>query len=184
MKRIILLLAFGFLATTTMAQGADFGVRIGWNNAKVDIENVKMTSHGGFMAGAFLRLDFARLYLEPALEFSRKNCEASSTSVKESLKYSSVDIPLVLGIYIIDAKLVKVRGFIGPEVSIQTSKLKVKDIPAEVKSDGAIWSGKVGAGVDVGHFCLDGDYGFALKDFGGDAKKERIFTLTLGFKLF
>jgi hypothetical protein len=167
-----------------MAQGTDFGVHVGWNNAKIDIKDVKVTSNGGFMAGAFLRVDFARLYLEPSLDFVHKKCEASSTSYKETLSYSSVDIPLVLGLYIINARFVKVRGFIGPEVSILTNKLKLKDVEADIKSGRAIWSGKAGGGVDVGSFCLDIDYGFALKDVGGDAKKASALTLTVGFKIF
>ncbi|MDR2413434.1 MAG: PorT family protein [Odoribacteraceae bacterium] len=183
MKTITLLLVLGLLGATTVARGFDFGVRVGWNNAKINVKDLQMKSHGGFMAGAFARFDLASLYLEPALEFSRKKCEASKSPVKEILGYSSVDIPLMLGLYIINAKFIKIRGFVGPEVSILTNKLTLDKIESDLQSHRAIWNGRAGAGVDAGNFCLDLNYGFALKDIGGDAKKARSFTLTLGFKI-
>ncbi|MDR2131309.1 MAG: PorT family protein [Odoribacteraceae bacterium] len=184
MKKIILLIVCGLAGMTTMAQGTDFGVHVGWNNAKIDIKEYNVKSHSGFMAGAFLRVKLPLLYLEPALNFVYKKCEVERPSIaKEMMDYSSVDIPLVLGFNIINVKLLKVRGFVGPELSLLMNKLKLKDIP-DMKSDRVIWNGKVGGGVDVGNLCLDIDYSFGLKNAGGSAKKARACTLTLGFKIF
>jgi hypothetical protein len=184
MKKFFLVALLGLAGAGAMGQGVNVGVRAGWNNAKINMKELKVTSHNGYMAGAFARFNMSRLYLEPSLNFARKKCEAREGGIQEALSYSSVDIPLVLGVYIINARIFKLRGFVGPEASILTKKLKFKDLPADLKSDRTMWNGKVGGGLDVGNVSLEVDYSFGLKDFGNTLKKPRAFTLALGFKLF
>jgi hypothetical protein len=184
MKRIFLLVLLGIVGSGAMAQKVNVGVHAGWNNAKINVKDLKVTSHSGYMAGIFARFGSHSLYFEPSLNFVHRECDVASNNVKEALTYSSVDVPLVLGIYVVNLRLLKVRGFIGPEVSILTNRLKLKELVEEWDPDKTMWNGKVGGGVDVGNFSLDVDYCFGLKDFGGAAKKPHSITLTLGFKVF
>jgi hypothetical protein len=185
MKRITLLAVFALAGVATMAQGVDFGIHAGWNNAKIDLKQQKVTSHSGYMAGVFARFKSRSLYLEPALNFVHKESAVkSSTAVEEALKYSSVDIPLMIGFRVLNLRIIQARVFAGPEFSVRTSKLKLEQITADLKAGRATWSGKAGAGVDAGNITLDVDYAFGLERLGGDAEKARSFTVTLGFKIF
>ena len=180
MKKTIALIAALFAGTVAIARGTDFGLHVGWNNAKLNLEQLKVTTHGGFTAGAFLRLNSGKLYLEPSFNFASKGCKVSSR--EEIMKYSSIDIPLVAGVYIIRLKYLNARLFAGPGLSLLTNKPRFENL--DLHPGKTAWNAKIGAGADAGNLILDVDYSFGLNDIGGKAKKERSLTLTLGFKIF
>jgi hypothetical protein len=184
MKKFILTTLLGMATLGAMSQSASIGLHAGWNNAKVDVKHLRVTSRGGYMVGLFARLHPGVIYLEPSLNFVHKECGVEGNLTKEALSYSSIDIPLVVGIHLLDARLLKVRAFLGPEVSVLANKLKLKEVAANLHSSAITWNGKLGAGIDVGNLCLDADYSFGLKRLGGDARRSTSFTLTLGFKVF
>jgi hypothetical protein len=182
MKKIILLAAISLASFAATAQGVDFGVHAGWNNAKINIKQLKVTSHGGYMIGLFARFNASRIYLEPALNFVHKESDVSERSVRKAVKYSSVDIPLLLGYYLLDFSMVKLRAYIGPEISMLTDRLKSSDF--NLRSDKTTWNGKIGAGLDIASLSLDIDYGFGITNLGdGQLKKPHALTLALGFKI-
>lgn len=77
------------------------------------------------MIGAFARINLGSIYLEPALNFAHKeskiNGEIGSIG---KFKYSSIDIPVMVGYNILKLPVFKLRGFAGPVASFVTKDLK------------------------------------------------------------
>lgn len=185
MKKIVLfafccLIGFGLKAQSPI----NLGVHAGWNNTKIDVKNLKVKSHDGYMFGAFLRINMSRLYLEPSLNFVHKESEVDGNGIDSKIKYSAVDVPLMLGFYLVDASIFKLRGFAGPVVSFLTSDLKIKNVPDYLDSDKTMWNGKVGGGIDLWNITFDVAYEFGLKKFGDGVKAPSSVSLTLGLKIF
>ena len=74
MKKLVILAFFSLIGLTTMAQSLpiNFGIHGGWNDAKIKTKGYKVDSHGGYMIGAFARINLGSIYLEPALNFAHK----------------------------------------------------------------------------------------------------------------
>ena len=100
MKKLVILVLFSLIGLTTMAQSLpiNIGIHGGWNDAKIKAKEYKVDSHGGYMIGAFARINLGSIYLEPALNFAHKeskiNDEIGSIG---KFKYSSIDIPVMVG---------------------------------------------------------------------------------------
>lgn len=180
MKKIVILAFFSLIGLTTMAQSLpiSLGIHGGWNDAKIKAKEYKVESHGGYMIGASARINFGSIYLEPALNFAHKESKVTAGNIGK-FKYSSIDIPVMVGYHILELPIFKLRGFVGPVASFTTKKLK-KDM---FDTDKMMWNGKVGAGVDVWKVTFDIDYEFGLKKFGDGIKAPKSWNLTLGFKI-
>ena len=181
MKKLVILVLFSLIGLTTMAQSLpiNIGIHGGWNDAKIKAKEYKVDSHGGYMIGAFERINLGSIYLEPALNFAHKeskiNDEIGSIG---KFKYSSIDIPVMVGYNILKLPIFKLRGFAGPVASFVT-----KDLKSDFNTDKMMWNGKIGAGVDVWKVTFDIDYEFGLKKFGDGVKAPKSWNLTLGFKI-
>lgn len=176
---MVVLALFCLIGATTMAQSLpiNIGVHGGWNDAKIKTKEFKVDSHGGYMFGAFVRINFGSIYLEPALNFAHKESRGKDVEWAK-LKYNSIDIPVMVGYNILELSIFKLRGFAGPVASFLT-----KDVNKNLDTDNVMWNGKVGAGVDVWKVTFDIDYEFGLKKFGDGVKAPKSWNLTLGFKI-
>ena len=165
MKKIVILAFFSLIGLTTMAQSLpiSLGIHGGWNDTKIKAKHLKVDSHGGYMIGAFARINF--------------ESKVTAGNIGK-FKYSSIDIPVLVGYHILELPIFKLRGFVGPVASFVTKNLK-KDF----NTDKMMWNGKIGAGVDVWKVTFDIDYEFGLKKFGDDIKAPKSWNLTLGFKI-
>ena len=188
MKKLVVLSLFCLFSVVTMAQSfpISIGIHGGWNDTKIKVKDLKVESHGGYMFGAYVRVNFGKIYLEPALNFAHKETQAKdkATNEKRNLKYSSIDIPVMVGYYLLKLPVVKLRGFVGPVASFITKDVKIKGLSKDYfDTDKMMWNGKVGAGVDVWKVTFDVDYEFGLKKFGDGVKAPSTVNLTLGFKI-
>ena len=66
MKRITVILLFSIISMAAAAQSfpLNVGIRGGWNDTKIKVKEMKIESHGGYMFGAFARLNLGKLYIE------------------------------------------------------------------------------------------------------------------------
>lgn len=180
MKRITVILLFSIISMAAAAQSfpLNVGIRGGWNDTKIKVKDMKIESHGGYMFGAFARLNLGKLYIEPGLNFSNK--QSYNKTYDSKLKYRSVDVPIMLGYYFIKAPIFKLRGFAGPVASFTTKNID-KDLFKN--ADKTMWNGKVGGGIDLWKITLDLDYEFGFRKFGDGAKAPQSWNLTIGFKI-
>ena len=125
MKKLVILALFSLIGLTTMAQSLpiNIGIHGGWNDAKIKAKEYKVDSHGGYMIGAFARINLGSIYLEPALNFAHKESKIKVGSIGK-FKYSSIDIPVMVGYNILKLPIFKLRGFAGPVASFVTKDLK------------------------------------------------------------
>lgn len=170
----------------------NIGIHGGISNTKIKVKDVRTAlkngSHTGYMFGAFVRVNLGPLYAEPSLNFSHKESEVKGNGTTTSLKYNSFDIPLMLGLHILDLSAVKLRAYLGPVASF-TGKLKWNEgeFGARLKNEKTMWNGKIGIGVDVWKLTFDIDYEKGLKKFQKNEelkiKAPRSFNFTLGLKI-
>lgn len=192
MKKLFLILLLGAFSWAVMAQSPiNVGVHGGISNTKIKVKDIghslKSGSNTGYMVGAFVRVNLGPIYLEPALNYSHKEGEVKSGSAESSLKYNSFDIPVMVGLHVLDLPIVKLRAYLGPVASF-AGKLKWdKDFGSGLDNDKMMWNGKVGVGVDVWKLTFDIDYEKGLKKFQdnkyGEIKSPRSFNFTLGLKI-
>lgn len=122
------------------------------------------------------------------MNFSHKKGEVKDEVNKSALKYNSFDIPVMLGLHVIDVPALKLRAYLGPVASF-TGKLKWdnEDFGDRLDNRKVMWNGKIGVGVDVWKLTFDIDFEKGFKNFQNKdyikVKSPRSFNFTLGFKI-
>lgn len=188
MKKIFILIFMCLCSYAVMATSPlNFGIHGGVSSTKIKFKEIptalKSKSNMGWMAGAFVRVNFGTLYLEPSLNYSHKTSEVTTTyNATEDIKVNSFDIPVMVGFHILDASIIKLRAYLGPVASFN-GKIKVSDRLGDIDTDHVMWNGKVGAGIDVWKLTFDIDYEKSFKQLGDDIKAPRSFNFTLGLKI-
>ena len=189
MKKLFFTLLLGSFSWAVIAQSPiNVGVHGGISNNKIKVKDIghtlKSGSNTGWMVGAFVRVNLGPIYLEPSLNYAHKEGEVKTEHAKSSLKYNSFDIPVMVGLHVLDLPVVKLRTYLGPVASF-TGKLK--SFGHKLDNDKMMWNGKVGVGVDVWKLTFDIDYEKGLKKFQdnefGKIKSPRSFNFTLGLKI-
>lgn len=203
MRKILLTTILSIFCFTVFAQVSpiNIGIHGGFINTKIDtkslsssVDVLKSSAKGGYMIGAFARINLGKLYFEPALNYSERKTDVSllddsGANLTREIKYASVDIPLLLGYKIVKLPLLKVRAFAGPVASFSVDPLDidwdgVDGADPDIDPKKASWNIKIGAGIDVWKLSLDLDYEKSLTDFkGGDIKAPDMFNVTIGLRI-
>lgn len=193
MKRIFILCVICFSYWSVMAQSPlNIGIHGGISNTRIKVSDIKQAlktgSNNGYMVGVFARVNLGPIFVEPALNYSHKESEVQNSSDKSKLKYNSFDIPVMVGLHVLDLPVIKLRAYLGPVASF-AGKLKWNkaDFGNIIDNDKVMWNGKLGVGVDVWKLTFDIDYEKGLKKFQNDngikIKAPRSFNFTLGLKI-
>ncbi|MFZ4724445.1 MAG: porin family protein [Paludibacter sp.] len=224
MKKLIFIAVLLLSFTAANAQ-LNFGVKAGYNSS-LTFENVGSVTNGGydlnsvtsemwnnFHAGLFARVFFGKMiYVQPELLYSIQKKEykigiadilnpSISNVVKNSATVSTVDVPLLVGVKLIDLKIVNLRVFAGPKLRFNAgsslafenvtsgSTFDTKSLVSDIKK--AQVGLEVGAGVDVLMFALDARYNLIgdmyttkVQDLSLQNLPSNTFVISLGWKLF
>lgn len=199
-KTFFTLLLCAFCWSLQAQSPINVGIHGGVSDTKINVVSVKgavdglkSSSNLGYMAGVFARVNLGPIYVEPSLNYTHKKGEVEKNielnkKYKSSLKYTSFDVPVMFGLYVLDVSVLKIRTYLGPVASF-TGELQwdKEDFAEKLKNDKTMWNGKIGVGVDVGNLTFDIDYEKGLKKFQDNAfgkiKSPRSFNFTLGFKI-
>ena len=196
MKKLILLAVVCLFSSALFAQVSspiNLGFHGGLVSTKIDSElqgvsGVKDKADNGMMLGAFLRINLNKWYVQPELNYVSRKSEIESGLGSIEIKRKSLDVPMLLGYKLVKLPAFKLRTFAGPVASFKIDDSLKSTIEGQVSDpsfEGAVWNAKVGAGVDVWKLTLDVDYEFGLSDVSSEfLKKNKMFNVTLGFKLF
>ncbi|MDY0343495.1 MAG: porin family protein [Lentimicrobium sp.] len=194
MKKIFLLLLFisgGLLVQAQLVPGFTFGPKIGATFSKftTDQDQIKDELKTTFHYGVFVRMGES-VYFQPELNIMTRNANLESANQSGTIKMTSLDVPLLLGVRVLNLKLLNVRAMAGPVGSMTVSKkISLTDVDLDLKKDdlkSLNWGLQFGAGVDVLIFSLDLRYEIGLNDVSkldGFDLKNNMFTVALGFKL-
>lgn len=189
MKKVLFIVAMGFLAISSQAQDIKFGPRIGVNSTTLKVDknttgsdlNTQIESGGatlGYQAGLFARLGVAGFYLQPELLFSSSggSIVVSSTSggpggggaiQTNEYNFKKLDVPVLFG-----KKFAKVaRVNLGPSFSyLLAAESEVGGVTTDVKNNynNATVGYQVGIGADLGPLVVDLKYEGSLSKFGNE----------------
>ena len=181
MKKIIIALFCCMVAVGAMAQKPiDVGFHLGYANSSNSFETKDFMSSikdNGFSAGAFLRYNIKKFYIQPSVDYLFTKTKTSGSDVDTKMNY--IQIPVMFGCNLFDAKLFSVRLFAGPEVDF-LAKSGAKSSTFNTVT----WSAKAGAGIDIGGITVDLNYRFALSKTGDEFGKSKGFDINVGFKVF
>lgn len=207
MKRILLFLVAIIITTTAFSQ-ISFGPKIGYNTAKLSLDRNDINSElkNNFQFGVFLRLG-QKIYVQPELNFLTQGSifktpltEGTLSPFHQEVNLKTIQIPILIGIKLIDLKMVSIRIFGGPTASIVQDKTIVNKVESYIEpitsadiSD-IIWSFQVGGGVDVMGITVDVRYNVGLVNVlnkvqvGDDLipfeSKTNGFSVSVGYKIF
>lgn len=192
MKKLAILLfaclwGFGAIATKPI----NLGIHGGVSSNRINFHDLRSV-HGsqantGYMIGAFMRANLGKIYLEPALNYAHKKSTAEGYRKVETpkenfnLEMNTFDIPVMVGFHILDISAVKIRLFLGPQLSV--GKIKNLKRLGEISADKANLRGKAGIGLDIWKLTFDADYEKGLQKLSHELKSPRSFNFTLGFKI-
>ena len=130
------------------------------------------------------------VYFQPELNVMTRNANLENTNQSGTIKMTSIDLPLLLGVRVLNLELLNVRAMAGPVGSMTVSKkINLADVDLDLKKDDLKnfnWGLQFGAGVDILIFSLDLRYEIGLNDvskLSGFDFKNNMFTVALGVKL-
>lgn len=173
MKKLFLILLTVLFSTGAFAQ-LSFGVKAGASTNNFNMDKVAEGSSfvdaaeeasWGFHAGAFLRISFLGIMVQPELLFSmaENNLLVSDGVLEEvkSQKFNKLDIPVMLGV-----KLGPLRVMAGPAASVMlSSDTEFSDADELYKT--ATFGYQAGLGVDLfKKLTLDVRYEGGLSNYG------------------
>lgn len=186
-----LLICCTFFAFAQVLPSFQFGLKGGFNLSKFSTENTFASDNkAGYYAGVWTRIGAAGIHLQPELYLSGKNTTLKNNGVENEVKFTSLDVPVLIGTKI-GAAGVGVRLNTGPVVSfILSEKQSFGDATSNIfngsfKDQAFAW--QFGTGLDVGKLSVDLRYEMGmskLNDAGYPDTKLNIFTLGLGLRLF
>jgi len=203
MKKILLAASLLMITgMTAMAQlpSFTFGIKGGINFSSLKTKNDLTDQNNimGYQAGVFSRVGAAGIYFQPELYLGSKGNEfvriednnGTDISAKGNVKFTTLDLPLLLGTKIGPKKL-NLRFMAGPVVSFiidenttfATAYQGVSDFGNYKKQTLGL---QAGSGVDLGNFTLDLRYEAGLSNVSQSEKysqKQNLVHLSLGIKL-
>ena len=130
MKKFFISAIFLMFSVALFAQPTfDLGLKAGINNSKITFKSSEFTSESVVKAhfGAFSRIGWGSIYIQPEAYFCSKGGKvvergADPADIAGRFDYSNIDIPVLLGIKVIEGGMANLRVMGGPMFSILTSK--------------------------------------------------------------
>ena len=179
-------------ALTGQAQEVfNLGLKAGINTSKISTNNndYNPQSINNYLFGAFVRVNLGPLYVQPEAYYNSKGGEVDRTdgtsSVVNSFNLKTVDVPVMLGLKIIDQQPLNVRVMIGPVFSFATKKSVEGPTFTKENIDNNFFGWQYGAGIDFLFLTLD----LRMENHGGNLytspdfkTKNGNFIASLGIK--
>lgn len=208
MKKIAIILLVLFLGAEVTYGQFNLGIKAGYTSNKLssDIDVITAQAKSGFIAGAWARIG-KRVYLQPEFVYNMGSSVFKQDSVnvnnwEQKVTISSLGIPVLVGVKIIDTKLFNLRAMAGPEISfVVNSKVENTSLTGPIQTDDVNkvnWYFQAGAGIDVLFLTLDIRYKWGInyiindinQDLGSTAtpyplnSRNNMFEVSVGWKIF
>lgn len=202
MKRILFSIVIILFASTAFSQIVfDLGLKAGVHSSNLSIDEGKLLDDNGMTLnsesftkmhiGAFGRVGFGKLYVQPEIYFSKKGGKLSSNIVDltSDFDYNNVDVPILLGFKVIDAKVLDFRLLAGPVFSFVTDANYPKELDPYLHDEffnDRLIGFQYGLGVDVLFLTFDArmEHGSKIYDDPSVISgKANTFMFTVGFKI-
>lgn len=206
MKKLVLiaLTIFGISTMLSAENPFNIGLKYGLNSSSLttnfsDILNqdIQEKSVNNYLAGAFARVSIGRLYIQPEGYFITKGGivttknQSGETVIDYNnlIDYQAIDVPVLLGIKLINKKYFNLRANVGPLFSWVTStnfSTSISNFSIEdLKNRQAGW--QAGIGFDIWFITIDGRYEYnhnILNTSSDYSARNQSFLVSVGIKLF
>jgi len=191
MKRLFIFITLVGLSTMVWAQPViDIGLKGGINTSKisVNIDDYNSDNITKMHIGAFGRIGWNKVYVQPEVYFTKKGGEFSYNPLNffGEFDYSSVDVPVLLGFRLLDAKAVDLHLIGGPVFGFMTNSSVdgENDFNAKYFKDRYVGL-QYGAGVDILFLTIDlrMEHSGTVYDHPDFDGKNTSFMVTVGFKI-
>lgn len=203
MNRILLISMLLFISLSALSEGPlNIGIKFGTNRSTMitnfdDVLNQSILEEdvNNYLAGAFVRLNLGRLYLQPEAYFNTKGgiirptSNKLTTSASTIFDYQTIDFPVLIGIKLINRDLINLRIHGGPVFSYVTVNSFTTEISnfntADLNNRYVGW--QLGAGIDFWFLTIDAriENSSNIMSQTSDYKiRNRVYLLSAGIKLF
>jgi len=134
MRRLYLFMGFIFLLINYINGQTPIsaGIKIGFNSSKMiteiaNVNEIEDASKNGLLAGVFVRINLSKFYLQPEAYFAKKGGDFQYTNSSNAIftqqnDFNTIDIPVLIGLKLIDLKVVNLRIMAGPMASLIIGK--------------------------------------------------------------
>jgi opacity protein-like surface antigen len=197
MRKLLLILVITLFGSVLVAQPVfNLGLKGGLTNSDFSLSREQYNSESilNYHIGAFGRVGWGRVFLQPELYFSARggefNFDLSGNPVDAATKfdYTTVDVPLLAGVYLYKGDFIKVRAMGGPLFSFVTARDVDRETRFGVDDFRENFFGwQYGAGVDIWFITLDARFenssGSVIQTSDFNAR-NKTFLLSAGIKLF
>lgn len=202
MKKLLLSVLFLFVASSTIsAQEFKLGLKAGMNFSKMKTNDdlFDASNNQGYLVGVWGRIGSPNIFLQPEAYFNSKNIllnpdasDAASDLISGKLKFSNIDIPVLLGTKFPIGPL-KARLMAGPLFSfVINSEADLEyNVSNTLTADNLLKSYKDnfvavvgGLGFDISRLSVDLRYEHGVGNFQKeDINKQtlKVWTLGIGF---
>jgi len=198
MKKLFILALF-LLSANVMFGQFSFGLKLGANFSKLtsSLDSIVPSTKAGFQVGAFVRFG-KKFYVQPEVYYTLAGgtLKGDSSNWEQAITVGSVDVPLLVGFKLLNAKVVNLRILAGPMVSFVTNThiKNVSDLDGPIEAadlNNVNWAIQAGAGIDVLFLTLDLRYQWGLNNViktvsNSTAEinsKQNTWVISLGFKI-
>ena len=167
----------------------DLGIKGGVNFSKVslDLEDYNAESVTKTHFGAFGRIGWDRIFIQPEVYFSGKGGDVKNVATTlTEIDFKTVDIPVLIGLSVIKGKVLDLHVVGGPVFSNIVSKnIKGGNLVKEEFYKNNYFGIQYGVGIDVLFLTFDARMENGFGEFYADptiAGKNSTFMLSVGFK--
>lgn len=195
MKKVVWFILILLSVEFVQAQSpVNLGLKAGINSSNIstDLDTYDESSVNNYLAGAFLRVNIRKLYLQPEAYFTSKGGKLSeitgggATNAVNSFDLKAIDVPVLLGYKIINKDQFNLRINAGPLFSFMLDKELNESAALDVDELKDHYFGiQYGAGIDFLFLSLDVRMENSFGDIysGVGDEKSKTLLVTLGLKL-
>lgn len=195
MKKSILLFFIFIISFSLSAQPVfNLGLKGGFNNSKIsaNLNDISSESILKYHIGAFGRLGFNKLFIQPEAYYSAKGgkLEGNILNAASRFDFNTLDIPLLLGIKLLKGEKAHLRIMAGPVFSIlTTSRIDGDNLLNKDYYKDKYYGYQYGIGMDIFGITVDARVENAANRFYQQANqgfnfKNNSLMLSMGFKIF
>lgn len=197
MKRLFFVSIFTLATFILAAQpDLDLGIKAGLTNSEFSVSRENYTSESiqSYHVGAFGRVGWGRVFLQPEAYFNSRGGdlkeirESNPVDIPHKFDMNTVDVPLLLGVKLFKSDFINVRAMGGPLFSFVTSKDVNEESRFTVDAFRDQFFGwQYGVGVDLWMITIDARFEnssnsvLQTNDFNA---RNNTFLISAGIKLF
>lgn len=198
MKKLLFITTILIISTIqTSAQWCSLGIKAGYssileqNQSYKETFNISNNLQNGGHIGIYMRLG-RTWFVQPEAFYNYFNYQSTINNIDNQHNIHTVEVPILLGVHLINIKIFKMRLMAGPKFNFNIGKLNnitFETFTKEIRDTRLALD--CGIGFDIGRVTLDARYNiiqdiFKIQNTEGEVlnkKPSQIVQASIGFRL-